>query len=277
VFDALVSFDSHIDTQLLGYRKDVMDVIERDEALLYAAGRASTHAIFSRMFTDFISPIALLIPKVALETDLASFEDKLVKRLEGASESESERLSALLNDKNKLNAHVMTIRKLYDIDVISSPPKDPVSTVNNLLEDSELPVFDVDLDYFAEMQQECYTPLRGAKPHELGNVDRVLRLIRSTKPELILVSEATVQALNTPDSNTNRFLKKLENMGYKSERFFVYKDDEEARFYLDRWGRFVSYVQEKIVPKYWSAGMPSQSDIAAEGRDIERYAREYFG
>jgi hypothetical protein len=136
VFDALVSFDSHIDTQLLGYRKDVVNAIGNNLPLFYTASRSSTHAIFARMFNDFISTNALLIPKVALETDLATFEERLVKRMTQAIDAESERLSALINAQNKLQVHTLTIKKIYGLDVVASSPKDPVSVVNQILEGS---------------------------------------------------------------------------------------------------------------------------------------------
>jgi hypothetical protein len=46
VFDALVSFDSHLDTHLLGYREGVVNAIGNNLPLFFAAGRSSTHVSF---------------------------------------------------------------------------------------------------------------------------------------------------------------------------------------------------------------------------------------
>ncbi len=125
-----------------------------------------------------------------------------------------------------------------------SPPKDPVAFSSLLSNDS---VVDIDVDYFGDLQSECYIPRIGpqAKLHYFGNLERTLRLIRGTKPNIITFSESKVSSLNDPSSKTNYLLNRLKSMGYMIETFFLYESDEQAFEYLNKLRQFESLVRQK--------------------------------
>ncbi|MFY9870045.1 MAG: hypothetical protein WAK17_10035 [Candidatus Nitrosopolaris sp.] len=98
----------------------------------------------------------------------------------------------------------------------------------------------------SDLQNECYIPRigRAAKLYEFGNMERVLRLIRSTKPDTITFSESRISCLNDPNSKTSYLLNKFRNMGYEIEKRFLFSSDEEARLKLDVVKRFSVYLKD---------------------------------
>lgn len=258
--DLILSFDSHIDTNLLGYRQEVVEAIGGDRPLFYACARAATHAIFSRHFEQ--SKKSIITPRLALESHGAYIEKHMAK----------DDLGLISDSEEIISTFRLMQKKMFGLDIVTCPPKDPVSSLASTLEKSKFPVIDLDVDYFDVMQSECYTPLKGAKPNDLGNLERVLRLIRSVKPDLLTVSEATVQALENPQSNTNHLLNKLRSMGYEVEKFFVFNNDTEAYHLLRKWEDFDKALREKIGERNSATSfLEAMSDI-----DIGQHARAFF-
>ena len=136
---------------------------------------------------------------------------------------------------------------LMGIEIIPSPPADPIVKIRKVLENSKTPVFDIDVDYFTVMHDECFTPrTRNGKPMDLGNLDRILKLIRKVQPPLITMSEAKMKALNNPNSKTSFLLDSLKNMGYEREDFILVEDDEYAQHLCD-----LPYEFEKGYHEYF--------------------------
>jgi hypothetical protein len=263
--DLIISFDSHIDTSLLGYRKEVVEIIGDDREQFYAAARAATHAIFARKFGESGAKVIIVTSKLAFESDVAFLEQK-VRNLK----PELEELGFAELVANRLEG----LRSFFGLELLTCPPKDPVASLAPLINNAESPVIDIDVDYFADFQTECYTPLKNANLSELGNLERVLRLIRSTQPAIITLSESKVDALNTPSSKTNHLLTKLRNMGYAHERFHVYENDDEALHYLSEWELFSkkneAHVNRKILSDIASP------DMSGDDGELSRRVKEYF-
>lgn len=73
----------------------------------------------------------------------------------------------------------------------------------------------------SEMQTECFTPLRKAKPGELGSMSMVLRLIDQSRPVYITISEAKPSATTSENSNFAHFIGRINALGYD----IVYDED----------------------------------------------------
>ncbi|MDH5770628.1 MAG: hypothetical protein OEZ25_05000, partial [Candidatus Bathyarchaeota archaeon] len=146
-------------------------------------------------------------------------------------------------------------------------------------------VIDIDVDYMADAQSECYTMAPGLeirdgvvlKPRksQMGSADKVFKLIRLTKPELITVSEAKLEALHTANSFTNRFLRMLQAMRYKVEYGSLLSSDQEAYNLIEKHENFVNEKLGEIERKY--IGHSSYEDqIEEKEREIAEAMREHF-
>jgi len=185
--------------------------------------------------------------------------------------------------KRAIEFQNLFIEKILKMKLYTSPP----NSLKKLAEKvrGEIAVIDIDVDYMADAQGECYTMAPGmeirdrvvVKPRksEVGSADKVFKLIKLTKPELITVSEAKLEALHTANSFTDKFLKMLRALRYKVEYGSLLSSDEEAYNLIEKHEDFVNEKLAEIERKY--IGHPSyESKIEEEEEEIAQAMREYL-
>jgi len=257
--DAIVSFDSHIDDMALGIRSEIVDALQDDRVMLHGFQRAGAHVVFSLLFSNHgLYPANFRKQKVKsvptfLINPKAVVEDHFVKKQfmiqAEYGDQIPEQYASFFNKSNEegIKSIIRSAVDLMGIKIIPSPPADPIKKIRKVLENSKTPVFDIDVDYFTVMHDECFTPrTRDGKPMDLGNLDRILKLIRKVQPPLITMSEAKMKALNNPNSKTSFLLDSLKNMGYEREDFILVEDDEYAQHLCD-----LPYEFEKGYHEYF--------------------------
>ena len=252
--DNIVSLDSHIDTSFLGLRESVVNAMKNNWSIKYTAGRAGAHALFTQIF-GLIEPLTIIIPKVCLETYVATLQNYFITQ---AQEWEG----------NIVDEYVNMTKDMFNIQLVTCPNKDPLAEIKKIGYDS-IDVLDIDVDYFSSMQSECYTPMKKAIPSDLGNLTRCLKIIKKVKPKTITLSEATIDALNNPNSNTNLLLKKLENLGYERENFFLFNDDKTAKENLKKWEDFDKFYKE-------NKQCDVESDFSSADVELGNLANQFF-
>jgi len=250
--DAIVSFDSHIDDMLLGIRAEVVDALQDDTVMVHGFQRAATHIVFSLFFSNYGAytqafrkqkvkhvPIFLINPRSTIESH---FLHKRVLIQDEYGDQIPERYARLFEQSTEegINQVINLTRNSTGIEIIPSPPADSIVEIRKVLENSKMPVFDIDVDYFTAMHDECFTPrtVNGKPMDNLGNLERVLKLIKKVKPPLITMSEAKMKALEDPNSKTSYLLDSLNNMGYEREDFILVEDDEYAQYLCNLPGEF---------------------------------------
>ena len=228
--DRILSFDSHIDTNLLGILEQVLSMIYDNRSLRYAFTDGGTHTLMKKAFP--YTDIDIITPRVCLQGNIALVQNRFPEIFNFSTETEA------------IREFLEFSKKALNLNIKLSPPKDPVAFSSLLSSDS---IVDIDVDYFGDLQKECYIPRTGpqAKLHDFGNLERTLRLIRGTKPNIITISESKVSSLNDPSSKTNYLLNRLKSMGYMIETFFLYESDEQAFEYLNKLREFESLVKQK--------------------------------
>ncbi|MGC2570224.1 MAG: hypothetical protein WA364_01840 [Candidatus Nitrosopolaris sp.] len=228
--DRILSFDLHIDTNLLGVLEEALSMIRNDRSLRYAFTDGGTHALMAKAFP--YTGIDIVTPRVCLEGNIALMQNRFPEIFDFSTETEA------------IREFLEFSKKAFNLNIKLSPPKDPVAFSSLLSSDS---IVDIDVDYFGDLQNECYVPRIGpqAKLHDFGNLERALRLIRGTKPNIITFSESKVSSLNDPNSKTNYLLSRLKSMGYTIETFFLYESDDQAFEYLNKLREFESLVKHK--------------------------------
>jgi hypothetical protein len=206
--DRILSFDSHIDTNLLGVLEEVLSIIRDNRSLRYAFTDGGTHTLMTKAFP--YTDIDIVTPRVCLEGNIALMQKRFPEIFNFSTETEA------------IREFLEFSQKAFNLNIKLSPPKDPVAFSSLLSIDS---IVDIDVDYFGDLQNECYIPRIGpeAKLHDFGNLERALRLIRRTKPAIITLSESKISSLNDPTSKTNYLLNRLKSMGYMIETFFLYE------------------------------------------------------
>jgi len=250
--DTIVSFDSHIDDMALGIRAEVVDALEDNTVMLHGFQRAAAHIVFSLFFSNYglypdkfrkqevkHVPIFLINPRSIIESH---FLHKRALIQDEYGDQIPERLARLFEKpiEEGVKDTIVYTANLMGIEIIPSPPADPIVKIRKVLENSKMPVFDIDVDYFAAMHDECFTPrtTNGKPMDNLGNLERVLKLIKKVKPPLITMSEAKMKALKDPNSKTSYLLDSLNNIGYEREDFILVEDDEYAQYLCNLPGEF---------------------------------------
>ena len=258
--DAIVSFDSHIDDMALGIRAEVVDALEDDTIMLHGFQRAAAHIVFSFFFSNYgvypqiirkqkvkHVPIFLINPRSVVESN---FLEKLKVIQSQYGDQIPEKFAHLFGMpiEEGIKDIIRYAETLMGIKIIPSPPVDPVVEIRKALTNSKVPVFDIDVDYFAVMHDECFTPrtMNGKPMDNLGNLERVLKLIKKVKPPLITMSEAKMKALKDPNSKTSYLLDSLKNMGYEREDFILVKDDKYAKYLCNLPGEFQKGYHERL-------------------------------
>jgi hypothetical protein len=205
-------------------------MIRNDRSLRYAFTDGGTHALMTKAFP--YTDIDIVTPRVCLEGNIALMQNRFPEIFNFSTETEA------------IREFLEFSQKAFNLNIKLSPPKDPVAFSSLLSSDS---IVDIDVDYFGDLQNECYIPRTGpeAKLHDFGNLERALRLIRRTKPNIITFSESKVSSLNDPSSKTTYLLNRLKSMGYMIETFFLYESDEQAFEYLNKLREFESLVKQK--------------------------------
>ena len=250
--DAIVSFDSHIDDMAIGIRPEVIDALKDNRIMLHGVQRAAAHIVFSLFFSNYglypdkfrkqevkHVPIFLINPRSIIESH---FLHKRVLLQDEYGDQIPEQYARLFEKpiEEGINDTIIYAANSMGIKIIPSPPADPIVEIRKVLENSKTPVFDIDVDYFTVMHDECFTPrtVNGKPMDNLGNLERVLKLIKKVKPPLITMSEAKMKALEDPNSKTSYLLDSLNNMGYEREDFILVEDDEYAQYLCNLPGEF---------------------------------------
>ncbi len=215
--DFIIALDSHLDV----YLPIKSNVDSFPEWIRSAATRATVHTLIRRRFGDFppllksqgLDPqdnprMVLVVPKVSLETHVTASMESMNDLVLGGAVTREE-----IGDPLKLEYSHLS--EALGIEPYTSPPKNLMKVIE-LSETSCCPYFDIDVDYFQDMQSECYTPVGKAQPGQLGWTTPVLKLIHKLKPQLITVSEVKVEAAKNPDSNFRKFIAQLASKATKS-------------------------------------------------------------
>jgi hypothetical protein len=136
---------------------------------------------------------------------------------------------------------------------------------------------DVDVDYFQEMQTECYTPMRNAQPGQLGWAAQAIRLIHKIKPQVITISEARIAAIKDPDSNFSKVIDQLKKMGYKVTYKMRFKNDKEAQQLMEIYREFHENVLKPLHHRQRFERHALDTNASERERAEENEAiREYF-
>ena len=275
--DVMASFDAHLDLHF--GTKEILNLMPKD--LRLAALRASSHTMLRRTFgelplllkasglsADLNPEMFLVTPEISLDTHLF----KMIESLQVAFVSGSLPIDKFENPKKWFPDF---LARIWDIRLFLSPPKRLFDLINSLRETDFL--LDLDVDYLYEMQNECYTPLKKARPSDLGKAEQILRFIRKTKPSLITISEAKVSAIQDASSNFSTFVKRLKNSGYVVRYGKIFASDEYAINLIKAHEHFDQNIQTPLFQEYFAAKDFSDSKAHEQFHDeLRKIAKKYF-
>ena len=268
--DVLICFDSHLDIRFGTW--DVMSLMPDDIRL--AAGRASTHTLIRRATGE----IPLLRKAADKEADFnaemtvvissAAYKSHLAYLLYGSS-SETGLVDLVGESKayDLAESFMGTMRRLYGMEVYLCPPKPIHRLISSLKEEAyDQCTVDLDVDYLSECQTECYTPVK-------GEVDK---LIRKLRPNLITISEATVEALQDSTSNIYKFVSTLQSLGYEIDKDAVFESDIRAKTAMQEFEKFDREIQGTIRNSSARKQLTEGKFDEVGQQELEKKTREYF-
>jgi cell fate (sporulation/competence/biofilm development) regulator YlbF (YheA/YmcA/DUF963 family) len=228
--DLILAFDSHLDVFM-----PVKSTVELFPGWIQsAATRPTVHSLIRRAFGDFppllkakgmdlteLPKMVLVVPEACFKTHVYHESEKIRELLATGPISRDQ-------SSDPIETWTWYLSQALGIEPFLSPPKNFTKLIE-LGKAANCVLLDVDVDYFQEMQAECYTPMSNAQPGQLGWTSQVLRLVHKIKPQIITISEAKTVAINDPDSNFSKTIDQLRRMGYKINYKRSVKDDEEAQ------------------------------------------------
>jgi cell fate (sporulation/competence/biofilm development) regulator YlbF (YheA/YmcA/DUF963 family) len=246
--DLILAFDSHLDVFLPV--KSTVDMFP--DWIRSAATRATVHPLIRRAFGDFpalfkaegrdladLPRMILVVPKVSFIQHVSEDMEKISDLVASGSISPDQ-----LSD-DPLETMTEYLSEVLGIEPFVSPPKNLMKLVERG-KAANCILLDVDIDYFQEMQTECYTPMRNAQPGQLGWTTQAIRLIHKIKPQIITISEAKIAAIKDPNSNFSKMINQLERMGYKVTYKMTFKNDEEAQQLMEIYREFHENVLKPL-------------------------------
>jgi len=275
--DVIVSFDAHLDVYF--GTKEILDLMPKD--LRLAALRASSHTMLRRTFgelplllkaeglsADLNPEMFLVTPEISLDTHI--FET--IESLQVAFISGSLPIEKFENPKQWFSD---SLSKIWDVKLFTSPPKRLLDLINCLREADFL--LDLDIDYLYEMQNECYTPLKKAKPSDLGKTEQILKFIRKTKPSIVTISESKVSAIQDSSSNFSMFVKRLKNLGYVVRHHKIFLNDEYAISLIKAYEHFHQNVQKPLFQEHFAANDFSDTNAYEQfHKELKKVAKKHF-
>ena len=266
----ILSLDSHVDTRL----HNLVDLMP--EEIWYAALRASALTFNPRAFGElplFIDPEdedSFLAPEMCLAVPRVSWGSEIMNLYYDKY--------AVLEDKLRYNRRAFekeyrrSIKNFYGIKIYESPPNNLLKLVKKLNK-ADYPILDIDVDYMGTMQSECYTPFKNVRLKDLGDIDKVISLIRKSKPPIITISEAKLSAINDANSNFSRMMDRIRNLGYEVEFSTMLDSDEEAMRLISIHENFVKEIQNPFKEKY---GIHQLLGDYPHKEELSRKAKKYF-
>jgi hypothetical protein len=272
---------------LLGIRGAIVDALEDDTVMLHGFQRAAAHIVFSLFFSNYgiypnifrkqkvkHVPIFLISPRSCVKSHFLH-RQLLVKAEYGDQIPEQWKSLFRRSTEAGITSTIEVTTNTVGIRIVPSPPADPIVEVRKALGNSKAPVFDIDVDYFTAMQDECFTPRteNGKTVDDLGSLERVLKLIKKVKPPLITMSEAKMKALEDPNSKTSYLLDSLKNMGYEREDFILVEDDEYAQYLCNLPGEFEKGFYEHLR----ELGLrPFEGETKEHDKALTDFAKSFF-
>jgi hypothetical protein len=276
--DLIIALDSHLDVFLP--LKSNVDAFP--DWIRSAATRATVHAVIRRMFGDFplmlkaqgldtsnIPRMLLVTPKSCLNTHIVDNMERMTDLIIGGAVT-----SEQIGDPSE--AVINYLSEELGIEPYPSPPKN-LMKLTEIAKSASYPLFDIDIDYFQDMQDECYTPVGNAQPGQLGYSAQALRFIQKIKPEIITISEVKVEAVKRSDSKFSNFITSLKRQGYSITYKLKFKDDEEAKQLIEIYRAFHEGVLKPLQRRQRSTsnGLGAASIIQQQNEEKEA-VREYF-
>jgi len=268
--DTVVSLDSHLDTFFFGRTNKLLNAIEKMPSKIRdAILRPSTHALMRRIMPDI--EIFLAIPWSSIWSNSVGKYKHALKAvgLEGGNSA----------PKDAVEFQKKFIKEILKMELCISPPTNLKVLADNVK--ARNLVIDIDVDYMTEFQDECYTSaprleIEGTEVTKLSSINKVIKFIRLTKPELITVSEVKLDSLRKTNSVTDRFLKRLGAIRYKVEYGNLVSSDNEAYSLIKAHEDFVENKLNKIVRKYFGHDENMLKWVEEEEDEIAKALREYF-
>jgi hypothetical protein len=276
--DLILAFDSHLD--VFFPVKSTVDMFP--DWILSAATRATVHPLIRRAFGDFpvlfkaegrdladLPRMILVVPKVSFITHVSEGMEKISDLVASGSISPDQ----LSDDPMETMAKFLS--EVLGIEPFVSPPKNLMKLVERG-KAAKCILLDVDVDYFHEMQTECYTPMRNAQPGQLGWATQAIRLIHKIRPQIITISEAKIAAVKDPNSSFSKMMNQLERIGYKVTYKTTFKNDEEAQQLMEIYREFHENVLKPLhhrqrLEKDGSGTNAFERQLAEENEAIRQY------
>ncbi len=270
--DIIISFDAHVDSYM-GV-KEILDAYPPDMRVITL--RASAHNLIRNAMgvspiyikagiIDFDEednpPMYLIIPRKTFLVEVDRMRSNTLPMLK------EQGLSPLT--EAGLRQH---LEESLGINIFESPPKNLTKFFEKNFPSEDF-LFDIDVDYFSEFQRECFTPISGAQHKDLGNLPRVLKLIRKYQPDILTISEMKNGALNDSTSRFSKFLERIEELGYEiDDSNIIDEEDTELVSKLIRYEKFFKEVQKPLQVKYFYS--PEEEYYIELGEEIKRFFQE---
>lgn len=245
--DIILSFDAHVDSNM-GVRQ-TLDTFPPDIRLIALRGSAHTYIrnamggtpLYIRLgvidFDEEDNPLMYLI--IPRKTFLVEVETNNRNYQRVGKEPIHER------------GQKRTLENGWAIKIFESPPKNlgKFFVKNMFLEYDS--VWDIDIDYFSELQRECFSPFTAVQNKFLGKIPRVLKLIRKYQPGILTISEMKNDALNDSKSRFSKFLKRIKELGYEIDYTnIIEEEDTELISKLKLYEKFTKEIQKPLQLKY---------------------------
>jgi hypothetical protein len=262
---AVLSFDSHVDDHFLIAGK-ASKVLNR----LPFADRSA----FLRVCIHSLLALKLKLASVNLVTPWGCFQSRA--QHDGKAIEQSG-----VDMGNYLETRLDYLKRIMHLNVFLCPPRDISFVLKKLPKHTT--VFDVDIDYFEEFQDFCYsrapkTIMADGSISKLGSLNDLKRAIKDLHPDRILISEiklSQIKPFSQPFSNLIYFLK---DNGYNIEFGELCESDEVAEVAINKEALYVDIERKELgsqISSIFTTGAPISS-LKAVDDDRANLLKQFY-
>lgn len=221
--DAIISFDSHVDDYFGGGERSLEAINELPFPERESFWRVCVHNLLRRSHALRDTPLYLVIPRGCFEN--RAYTDSMVMDGFGLQFSGS-----------PVEARIDYLNRILGIRLFFCPPR----KIEHLLDKVKKyhTALDVDIDYFDEFQEICYTKAPrmqdGNTLSRLGSLNDLFRTVRHVRPTFIIVSEVKLSQIKQPRPPFSQLLDFLKKQGYEIEYNELVGSDEMAESVIQK-------------------------------------------
>lgn len=262
---AVLSFDSHVDDSMIVEGKSPKVINRLPFADRSAFLRVCVHNTLAISAPN--DSVHIVIPEGCFRSRIYGEWERIEKR-------------DPIFDKY-FEAKLEILEKVLHLKIFFSPPQNISYILKKVPKHTT--VLDVDVDYFEEFQNSCYTKApkfqySDGSISKNGSLNDFYRAVKHIHPEKIIISEIKLSQIKKPTMSFSQMLEFLKNTGYSVEYDELVESDEIAEDALRKQETYKEWEESRLKTESLPISKQEMFDeIMRYDEERAELIKEYYG